>query len=125
MAKATPVQNHTIEVNSVQLRIIRDALNLYTRIGLGQFERIVDVYDPRTGAEMEAIVRFLKDAKLAAGFPANGSYGINHPNVSNSTKTAYDMSCQCNAAMDGFSHPAPPPALKGTEPVMIVTTKPA
>lgn len=83
--------SNSIKFTHRQLRIIEDALDLYVRIGLGQFERVTDVFETKDVDVLYALERELKDAKIVAGFHPNGSHGIHHPNVSSHFRSAQDM----------------------------------
>lgn len=94
-----------IIVNEKQARQISKALDLYTRLGLGQFEEIswlirkgeipfgnlnhVEKEDKMTF--VEGIERDLKAAKITLGHSYNGSYGIFSEEVPVSSKRSYEI----------------------------------
>lgn len=85
---------YTLTVTEDQARIIHDALDLYTRIGIGQFENVLEVYDRGCRLKPEqrhAIRESLLCAKTAAGHPRNGSWGIHHVKVADRFRSAYDI----------------------------------
>lgn len=88
------MKKYQITMTEEQARLISDALDLYTRMGLGQFEKIVDVYDQgyTMGDYPRARLRDALDgAKVAAGHPINGSHGIHNPQVRRVFRSAFDL----------------------------------
>lgn len=103
----------TLTVTDEQLRLIQQALDFYSRIGIGQFERIKEHptfeahlhsefknEDGKTdysklhsvGDEVDEI--FTQAKRLLYNEPSavkNGGWGINNPNVDNSCRDAYDL----------------------------------
>jgi hypothetical protein len=102
-----------LEVNNDQLKLIQRALDLYSRIGIGQFSVIKDHPtfekhlanqlvgdDGKTDYGQYHIVRDSIDATLVQprnmliqepNHPRNGSWGIHNPNVDESCREAYDL----------------------------------
>lgn len=77
-----------------QARVLTQALDIYSRLGLGQFEKVLDVYDPDfklTGPVRDEIRRALEVAKEEAGHPAHGSHGIHNPVVPDTFRVAFDL----------------------------------
>ena len=70
-------------------------LDLYSRIGIGQFEEILHVDNIRKNIpnnERNKIESLLKDVKfLLTGCPVNGSLGIYNPDVPQNAKMAHDI----------------------------------
>ena len=70
-------------------------LDLYSRIGIGQFEEILHVDNVRKNIpnnERNKIESLLKGVKfLLTGCPTNGSLGIYNPDVSQNAKIAHDI----------------------------------
>lgn len=87
-------RKYNITVTESQALLLERALDLFTRIGIGQFENIIEVYDHdfRLDAETKEHMRTGTDiAKRAVGHPTNGSYGIHNTAVSNDFRVAYDL----------------------------------
>lgn len=85
------MKKYTLTLNENQMLLVRDALDLYSRIGIGQFEIISEVYAP---FERDELMRNgLNVAKKACGHPPNGSYSINNPTVNDRFRQAFDI-CQ-------------------------------
>lgn len=87
-------RKYNITVTESQANILVRALDLFSRIGIGQFENVVEVYnhDFRLDAVKQERIRLcLQWAKEEAGHPANGSYGIHNKAVSNDFRAAYDL----------------------------------
>ncbi len=95
-----PKKTYTLTLNERQAEVVAAALDLYARIGIGQFEEIVSIYE---GAQMglgkttdagklHAAKRFVEDAKHElTGFPANASHGIMSDKVNDTFRVAYDI----------------------------------
>lgn len=102
----------TLTVSEEQLRLIQRALDLYLRIGIGQFGEIKDhptfqkhlckecEVDGKTDYERYHSTRdmannFLFQARNIlyndSSIGKNGSWGIHHPNVDDSCRDAYDL----------------------------------
>ena len=102
----------TLHLTEEQLRLVQQALDLYTRIGIGQFERIK--YHPtfekhlwnklkdengETDFTQFHKIREEVDIKLAEArnmliqenLPPNGGWGIGMPKVDESCRVAYDI----------------------------------
>jgi hypothetical protein len=83
-----------VELSEDHADIIESALDLYVRIGLGQFDEIVRVYDwgfrlpPDVKEKMRETA---KTIKVMAGHPPHGSYGLLHPEVCDRFRVAYDI----------------------------------
>lgn len=96
---------YKITVTESQAHIIIEALDLYSRIGIGQFDEMVrhaPVFryaDPYRN-ELEPVplenIRNFRDAigHMGAsyiGLPPNASFGIHHPKVDDSARVAVDI----------------------------------
>ena len=103
----------TLTVTENQLRLIQNALDLYTRIGIGQFERIkehptfeVHLYNEFKNEEGKTdYVKFhsvrdevddiFTQAKRLlynqSSAVKNGGWGIHNPNVDDSCRDAFDL----------------------------------
>ena len=87
-------KKYTLTMNEEQAQLLVKALDLYSRIGIGQFEEVLQVYDPTaklSPGTRDDIRQQLDFAKAAAGHPANGSYGIHSPEVRDEFRAAYDI----------------------------------
>lgn len=101
---------------------VRDALDLYSRICIGQIEEIGQLVRfgtipmrnpadmPREMADADRcdeIVRLLNDAKAILGYPISGSNGIGHPHVDASGHRAYEVKKVLAKALAEHRDPAP------------------
>jgi hypothetical protein len=85
---------YNLTLTEKQAGVLIDALDLYTRIGLGQFEEVVQVYDRNLKLDHETrdrIKSLLDAAKREAGHPSNGSYGIHNEKVDDVFRAAFDI----------------------------------
>ena len=88
---------YNISLNHQQLRVIERALDLYSRVGIGQFEIVAEAIFCLLTDRMkdknnwEITQKFLDSMKVCLGFPVNGSLGITCEEVSDDAKIAYDM----------------------------------
>lgn len=102
----------TLHLTEEQLRIVQKALDFYSRIGIGQFERIkdhptferslanklIDEYGKTDFTKFHKI-REEVDIKMAEArnmliqenLPPNGGWGIGMPKVDETCKVAYDI----------------------------------
>lgn len=106
----------TITCNEAQAQCIRDALELYTRIGIGQFEELdflfhAGVIKPTAGTDpmdaQDAIPALCFSIKRALGHHAHSSFGIAHDLVHESTKRAFEIKKQIEKAMAVHREPNP------------------
>jgi len=85
-------RKYNITVTETQAELLVCALDLYSRIGIGQFEEVASVYDPARKLEnWDSIHTLLLAAKEEAGHPRNGSHGIMNPKVRDVFRAAYDL----------------------------------
>lgn len=85
---------YRLTLSEDQLRIVREALDLYVRIGLGQFKEVAYVYDygcARDVADMDKLREALEGASRTQGFGAGGSYGIHSQHIHDVFRQAYDI----------------------------------
>jgi hypothetical protein len=85
---------YQMTVSEKQAEILVRALDIFSRIGLGQFEEVLQVYDANlklSYEQREQIRAGLVIAKGAAGHPPNGSYGIHNPEVREDFRAAFDV----------------------------------
>lgn len=87
-----------IELSDKQADILIAALDLYSRIHLGQFEEVANIarmYDiSKLNKDYEAHNEFedaVREAKIILGFDRNGSYGIFNEQVNDVARIAWDM----------------------------------
>lgn len=89
------MKKYTLTFTEEQAGILVDALDLYSRIGIGQFEECVRVFDHTLELPIEtrdACKASLDHAKFViAGLPAGGSHGIHNPKVRDVFRAAYDI----------------------------------
>jgi hypothetical protein len=87
-------KTYTLTMSEEQAQIVVRALDLYSRIGIGQFEEILRVYDPcctLTSMMRDEARTHINCVKLAYGHPENGSHGIHNPKVRDDFRVAYDV----------------------------------
>lgn len=89
---------YRIDLSEQQAKIVAAALDLYSRIGIGQMEIVsevmvdLNIINP-LGTGREVITEKLHEIKALLGHPKNGSFGICNPVVNDDVKTAYDLEC--------------------------------
>jgi len=99
----TEERQYTLTVNEAQARVLSEALSLYARVGIAQFEELLSVYDSRR-ADNEQLSpevatqkyhkarEHLEQAKLElTGYSPNASHGIHSENVRDKYRVSYDM----------------------------------
>jgi len=89
---------YNLTITHKQLRIMERALDLYIRVGIGQFEALIDSLEylfPETMKHQSAYIlreQYTDKLKnLIFDFHSGGSYGISNPSISDEAKIAYDM----------------------------------
>lgn len=88
-------KTYTLTLTEKQARILVRALDLFTRIGIGQFEEMIRVFDPACRTEMTKL-RVAENhvahaQRLVTGFPENASFGIHAEEVSDDFRMARDI----------------------------------
>ena len=88
-------KTYTLTMSEEQAQVAVRALDLYTRIGIGQFEEAFRVYDP-LNSELEPDERrgmeiLVTEVKRIYGHPMNGSHGIHNDKVRDDFRAAYDI----------------------------------
>lgn len=102
------MKTYTLTFTAQQADVLVRALDLYSRIGIGQFEEVASVYDHGLTLRVEQrekVVGCLMDAKNAAGHPSSGSYGIHNANVHDDFRVAYDIKQVVRRRMDWDRNP--------------------
>jgi hypothetical protein len=91
------ISSGEIEINEEQAKIIINALDFYSRIGIGQFIEIVLAFswwqcDEQWFNHRNEVERLIYDAQFnLTGMPFNASYGIFSPEVHENAKIAWDI----------------------------------
>lgn len=83
-------KKYSLEVTEEHLQVLINALDLYTRVGIGQFEEVARVY-MGLGNSNRQLEYYLTAAKVSVGHPKNGSFGIHNPNVRDEFRQAFDI----------------------------------
>lgn len=85
-------RKYNLTLTEEQAGILTDALDLFVRIGIGQFEEVAQVYDPARKLEAwEGVHTLLLAAKEHAGLPRNGGPGIHNSKVPDRFRAAFDL----------------------------------
>jgi hypothetical protein len=87
-------RRYTLEITENQAQTLVNALDLYSRIGLGQFLEVASIYAPAhhlSPEEREELELRLTQAKAAVGHPRNGSFGIYCRQVPDGFRLAWDL----------------------------------
>ena len=89
---------YVLNLNGHQAEVLVRALDLYSRIGIAQFEEILDVYDRHNKrsltpvAQTMAARRALVEAKMSmTGYGPNAGHSIMSPDVNDEFRVAYDI----------------------------------
>lgn len=117
----------TLSMTTEQAQVVVKALDLYTRLGLGQIteiehlvsEGIIPLYSSHntdvssiSSAKMDTVKESCRQLKALLGYHINGSYGIGHHNVHDNVHKAYEilkvLSKTCAEVKD------PNPSFKGS-----------
>lgn len=108
-----------ITLSAEQAEAVRAALDLYTRLCLGQVERVADLVrdeviplmshqgnDRRTADESicAAVASVLREVKFHLSYPAAGSMGIAHPHVHLNGRRAYEVERVLSGALAHYWH---------------------
>jgi len=96
-------KKYTLTLNKDQAQVLVQALDLFSRIGIGQFEEIVHVYDSgrMNNEQLEGNAKYdVRDQARAAldlakkvltGYTGGASHGIHSPLVSDKYRAAFDI----------------------------------
>jgi hypothetical protein len=102
-----------------QAQAVVQACDLYTRIGLGQFEEVArllrmgyikperDTSSDTFSAMGVMVDRSMRDAKEVIGHPRNGSFGIGHKRVSITAHRAFEVEKVLDQALSMHRDPNP------------------
>ena len=84
-----------LEFNGEQAKVIIAALDVYTRLHMGQVGIAAEVLSEGsfTSEQIEVARLYCKDIKISLGLPINGSFGISHQDVPRRGKIAHDVNC--------------------------------
>jgi hypothetical protein len=77
-----------IDLNTEHMQVLIQALDLYSRVGMGQFEEVAHVFESRRN---ETLLTALNGAKVAVGLHPNSHRSISAEAVADSFKTAFDI----------------------------------
>lgn len=112
-----------LELTEEQAVTVKNALDLYSRIGIGQLEEVAEVlkrqFDFKFNTELDAsqqltpvwwdeIKSSFYVAKAYLGFERGASYGISHKDVSVAAKRAYEVFKVLSKALAEDRHPPVP-----------------
>lgn len=112
----------TITCTDTQAECITLALELYARLGLGQFQEITYLcrtkqirgrYGELTHEQCETIDVFCDQIKKMLGHPPNGSFGIGSPQLHPMTQRAYEINKQIYKALAEHRNPNPSMGYRG------------
>lgn len=105
------MKNYELKLNPRQAKVVVAALDVLTRIGMGQLEIVAEhVHEPmipdeamnaqrRRQLASKAIRQRMIEAKVLLGHHPKGSYGIGHSNTTEESKIAYDLECVLRRAI--------------------------
>jgi hypothetical protein len=111
-----------LQMTLEQANSVSDALDVYTRLGIGQLQIIgemvrmgaiplqIDSNQPRQHASYEQGEQFsdlIDAAKAVLGYPSNGSNGIGHKHVSIQFHRGYEVKKVIDAAVANYRNPTP------------------
>lgn len=92
------MSKYNLTINEQQAKVIADALELYSRVGMGQLEAVADhpdiqkrVYKSSTLTFPDARDLFKPAKQTIFGYSENGSYGITNFEINDCNRVAYDM----------------------------------
>lgn len=84
---------YELSLTKEQVEVLIQALDLYSRIGIGQFEEILDVYDfsKISYESRDDVKQHMMSSKVLAGHSMNGNYGIHNEEINDKFRIAYDI----------------------------------
>lgn len=80
-----------VELTEDSVNLIKEALEIYVRIGIGQFDRVVDVFDLNDRLTLEERKEVLNNLIAAKGHIKNQGHGIHHKDVDQKFKDANNL----------------------------------
>lgn len=110
----------TLTLTLDQAVAVRDALDLYTRVCIGQLEEVAHLvrygtipvarlFNPErqlaSPDQCDEVVRLMDQAKTVLGYPTNGSNGIGHPHVHITGTRAYEVEKTLAKVIADYQHP--------------------
>ena len=112
----------TITCTDTQAECITRALELYFRLGLGQFEEVTYLcrtkqirgrYGELTNEQCDTIDVFCDQIKMELGHSPNGWFGIGNPKLHPMTQRAFEIKKQIDKARAEHRDPNPSPGYRG------------
>jgi hypothetical protein len=124
---------YTLAVNAAQLTVIRAALELYERVGMGQFAEVASVHGAPMTDGYELAEAYLLAAKkvLRPELGRAAYYGIGSPVIADRFRVAYDVEqvIRYRLAWDRdpegrWQYVFDVPRRTGTEPLAVIASVP-
>lgn len=92
-------KTYNLTLTEKQATVLTRALDLFSRIGIGQFEEVINIFRDEHLSDPEMTPERIDEARkhidhvkfMLTGHPANGSFGILNPRVSDDYRIAYDI----------------------------------
>lgn len=89
------MKTYTLAITEEQARVLVNACDFFSRIGIGQLDRVLDEFrfsKDVSPEKLDEARKFIDHAKfLLTGFPPNASHGIRSPQVKDIYRVAYDL----------------------------------
>ena len=82
---------YTLTISPEHAQLLVRALDLFSRIGMGQFEKISSVYRTLTIDQKTNLYNKLLEIKEIVGLPYNDHHGIHSPDIKDDFRQAFDM----------------------------------
>ncbi len=114
----------TITCTEQQAECITRSLELYARLGLGQFQEITYLCRTQqirgrngdlTHEQCDAIDVFCDQIRAILGHPPNGSFGIGSPQLHPMTQRAWEVKKQIDKALAEHRNPNPSTGFRGVD----------
>lgn len=89
-------RQYTVTLSERQVRVIKDALDLYSRIGMGQLKEVVNILclnkdDRENRHDIISIIRNSLESLSNLWIGGSGYHGITSRKISNSFRVAWDI----------------------------------
>jgi len=113
----------TVQLNDAQWRVVREALDLYSRLLAGQVSMVDEVLRahledvPEHESARDALVQFKRVWFPAA--PYNGNMGITHPALSEEARVAYEIAASLERAAAWHQKPEGGSGVNFREPLRV------